>query len=257
MNNQPYKKPNTSWENSAQKYHQIVGEEGHYYHKAVVIPKSLDLLKLSKDASVLDLGCGQGVFSRVIPKGAYYYGVDISKSLINTAKQLKASTDMQFNVQDITKEFTLPKTDFSHCLIILALQNVEEINVVMANAARHLESGGKFLIVLNHPAYRIPRQSSWGIDEQSKLQYRKVNKYMSPMKIPIDMAPGAKDRKTLTWSFHFPLSTYSDCLAKSGFYMERIEEWVSDKQSAGKHAKMENRARDEFPMFMAILAAKR
>ena len=34
------------------------------------------------------------------------------------------------------------------------------------------------------------------------------------------------------------------------------EEWISDKRSMGKRAGMENRAREEFPLFLAILAKK-
>jgi len=44
------------------------------------------------------------------------------------------------------------------------------------------------VIVLNHPCFRIPRQSGWGIDEKNKLQFRKVIKYMSPMEIPLFLA---------------------------------------------------------------------
>jgi hypothetical protein len=46
-------------------------------------------------------------------------------------------------------------------------------------------------------------------------------------------------------------------LFENGFAIEKIEEWTSEKQSEGKMARAENRARDEFPMFMAILAVKK
>jgi len=59
-----------------------------------------------------------------------------------------------------------------------------------------------------------------------------------------------------TWSFHYPLSKYSHDLAKNGFVIELIDEWTSDKKSTGSKAKMEDRARREIPMFMAILAKK-
>jgi len=35
-----------------------------------------------------------------------------------------------------------------------------------------------------------------------------------------------------------------------------LEEWTSDKVSAGKSARAENRARSEFPLFLAIKAVK-
>jgi len=33
--------------------------------------------------------------------------------------------------------------------------------------------------------------------------------------------------------------------------------WISEKKSEGKAVKMENRAREEFPMFMTTLAIKK
>jgi hypothetical protein len=33
-----------------------------------------------------------------------------------------------------------------------------------------------------------------------------------------------------------------------------MEEWISDKQSSGKFAKMENRSREEIPLFLLLQA---
>jgi hypothetical protein len=38
--------------------------------------------------------------------------------------------------------------------------------------------------------------------------------------------------------------------------VELIEEWYSDKTSEGSQAKRENRARTEFPLFLAISSFK-
>jgi len=35
-----------------------------------------------------------------------------------------------------------------------------------------------------------------------------------------------------------------------------MEEWISDKKSTGAKARMENRSREEFPLFLALLAQK-
>jgi hypothetical protein len=109
---------------------------------------------------------------------------------------------------------------------------------------------------MNHPCFRVPRQSSWGVDEQKKLQYRRIDRYMEPLKIPIQTHPGQGDKSPQTWSFHHPLSTYVEGLSKSGFVIEKIEEWLSDKLSTGGKAKMENRSRLEFPLFLTIYAVR-
>lgn len=245
----------TSWQGVAKWYHQKVSSGGSYFHEQVVLPGALKLLNLKAGDSLLDLACGDGVLARSLPKGVEYIGVDLATSLVEAAKRTNNSPKATFQVADISQPFNLAHQNFSHAAIILALQNVENVAGVFANAAKYLRPGGKFLIVLNHPYFRIPRFTGWGIDEQKKLQYRRIDRYITPQKIPINMTPGQEQTK-LTWSFHYPLATYSQLLAQQGFKIELIEEWLSDKQSQGKAAKMENLARSEFPMFMALLAVK-
>lgn len=245
---------NTSWQQVSGWYNNLVRDEGHYYHK-LIIPECLKLLKLDKNSSVLDLACGQGVLARHLPSGIYYTGIDSSESLIKSALIQDKNKLHHYAVGDLTKPVPLEKNNYTHAAIILALQNIADPLKVLQTAALHLKVNGKMIIILNHPCFRIPRQSSWGIDESNKMQYRKINRYMTPLKIPITMHPG-KQKSPVTWSFHFPLSVYSDYLSLSGFVIERLEEWTSDKLSVGKAARMENRARSEFPLFLAILARK-
>jgi ubiquinone/menaquinone biosynthesis C-methylase UbiE len=190
------------------------------------------------------------VLARSIPPGTRYVGVDIAPSLVRSAK-LKSKHP--FYVSDITKPLTLKEAPFSHAAMLLAAQNLEHVEGAFTNGASNLKPHGKFIIVMNHPCFRIPRQSSWGVDEPKKLQYRRVDLYMSPLKIPIQTNPGQQDKSATTWSFHHPLSYYFQKLAQAGFIIETVEEWVSDKKSTGSKAAMENRSRKEFPLFLAIL----
>jgi len=79
---------------------------------------------------------------------------------------------------------------------------------------------------------------------------------MSPMKIPILAHPSQKEQSTNTWSYHTSLKDYSMMLKEAGFAIDLIDEWCSDKTSTGSKARMENRSREEFPLFMAIIAKK-
>jgi len=255
-------KEDTSWQQSERWYDSIVGRDGHYYHQNVVLPGVIRLLNLQSTHSLLDLACGQGVLARHIPSSVCYVGIDAAKSLISKAKSYSSDKkNHTFILSDITKPLNLPKeTLFSHAAIVLALQNIQAIDKVLIHASKHLENGAKLVVVLNHPCFRIPRQSSWGFDEHSKTQYRKVCSYMSPQKIPIATHPGkqteAKQTETL-FSFHEPLSALTKHLFNAGFVIELIEEWCSDKTSTGKAKSWENRARKEFPLFMAICACKK
>ena len=252
----------TSWQNVHRWYDDLVGEGGHYYHEKIIFPNTLRLLGLKKESRLLDLACGQGVLSRQIPPDVDYVGVDLAANLIQAAKSYaKADSKRKFFIGDITQSLPIPKEPlFSHATCILAIQNIAQPAEVFKQARQHLlPKGGKLLLCLNHPSFRIPRQSAWGFDEATKIQYRRENGYMSAQKIPIEAHPGTGKGKveretTTTWSFHFPLSAYSLWLKQNGFTIELIEEWCSDKVSTGGAAKWENRARQEFPLFLTILA---
>lgn len=246
----------TSWQPVAGWYNKQVGKEGHYYHEHVVLPGVVRLLSVTPTSRVLDLGCGNGVLATHLSKVAEFVGVDSSPQLIEYAQKQSCQLLANWLIQDAARP--LPQFaahHFTHVAIILALQNMKEPEQVITNAADCLDANGKLVIVLNHPSFRIPRQSGWGIDEKNKQQYRWVNRYLSPLEVPIDMHPG-RTSGAVTWSFHRPLQEYVQMLTSSGFVITHLEEWSSDKESVGTAARMENRARSEFPLFMAIVAEK-
>ncbi len=244
------KKDTTSWEGVKNWYDGLVGENGHYFHQKIILPGVKRLLNLQSNSSLLDLGCGQGILSRVIPKEVDYLGIDISPSLIQEAKKYRPDN---FFVGDISHMPPLSKQDFTHSCFILSLQNMKDPQKAIAFAANHLGDRSHILLILNHPCFRIPRQTSWG--EEGGL-YRKVNRYMSPLQIPIRERPG-REKSAITYSFHHCLSDISSWLFTNGFVITQLEEWCSDKTSTGKRAKMENFVRKEFPLFLAIGGKKK
>jgi len=257
-----FTKKNTSWQKVAPWYNKLTkGGEGHYFHQRLIIPNVIRLLKLQSGSNLLDLACGNGVLAKALPKQVKYLGVDLSEDLIKTAQKEDKNYQHRYLVGDVTAPLTIPnnftpiKSGFTHAAIILALQNLQRPEGMIKNVSEHLVSGGKFIMVLNHPAFRIPRQTSWGIDEEKKTQYRRIDRYMSPLTIPINTNPSDRNSER-TWSYHFPLSSYSKMLHDSGFMIDIIEEWTSDKDSEGRASKMENRSRSEIPLFMAIVAKK-
>jgi ubiquinone/menaquinone biosynthesis C-methylase UbiE len=249
------------WQNVAPWYSKITEQgQGHYYHKHVIIPGVLRLLDLNHKSQIinhklLDLACGNGVLAQNLPKSVEYTGVDMAESLLREARFEDKNNSHKFMYGDVGKPLTIP-VHFTHSTIILALQNISSPQGAISNASRHMVNGGKLVIVLNHPMFRIPRQTAWGFDSGKKLQYRRIDSYMNHLAIPINMNPSDK-KSEVTMSYHDPLATYSRMLKEAGFLIESIEEWTSDKESVGRAGKMENRARAEIPLFMAISAVKK
>jgi SAM-dependent methyltransferase len=236
----------TSWETSSRWYDDIVGDQGHYYHQEIILPGVIRLLNLKAGDHLLDVGCGQGVMARALPRGVKYTGVDASATLIKQAKQ--KSPKERFIIADATKPYSLEEKA-THALCILSLQNMSDPAAALREIGKHVK--GKILLILNHPCFRIPRQSSWGVDEAKKMQYRRVDRYMTPLEVPIHTHPGT-GKETTTYSFHFPFSYWFTSCHQAGFSILEAEEWCSNKESTGGRAKMENRARKEFPLFLAL-----
>jgi ubiquinone/menaquinone biosynthesis C-methylase UbiE len=254
MKNNKNKKDSTSWEPVEKWYKSLVEDEGHYFHRQIILPGVMRLME--KPLSVLDIACGSGVLAPQLPSAIPYVGIDISASFIKAAKQNDKNKHHEYLIGDVTKPIKLDKQNFTHATLILAAQNLDEPKLAFQNVFKHLVKGGKFIIILNHPCFRIPRQSSWGVDSTKMIQYRRIDLYQSSMKIPIHAHPSKGDNSPSTLSFHYPLSSFVSWLFESGFTIELMEEWCSDKESIGKNAKMENRSRKEIPLFLAIRAIK-
>lgn len=261
----------TSWDNVADWYDDMLEQNPDSFQKNVLMPNLIRIVDPKKGMTILDLACGQGYFSRAFHQnGAKVIGYDISKELIDLALEQEKkrvsvqgrTSDMEDRIQfHVTPADSLPflqNDTIDVVTIILALQNIENIQGVFAESSRVLKKSGRLVIVINHPAFRIPRRSGWGWDGE-KIMYRRLDAYMSDDQIKIDMTPGEKiaAKKKFTISFHRPLQSYFKALNKSGFAVARLEEWISHKKSqAGPRAVEEDRMRKEIPMFLCLEAKK-
>lgn len=141
--------------------------------------------------------------------------------------------------------------------MVLALQNVGSMDAAYAEARRVLVPNGRMVLVINHPAFRVLKHSSWGYDETTRTQYRRVERYLSAKKISVDMHPGKKNGAK-TVSYHYSLQDIAKSLHKNGFVISRIEEWISHRVSgSGPRKEAEDTARKEIPLFMMLEVLKR
>lgn len=223
-----YHSKNTSW-----------GSVIPWYNKAVE-NSILRLLALTPDSYLLDVGCGNGALAKAIPKNIKCLGIDASNALINSAKSQDSNPKHQYIVADAQK-FVASET-FTHAAMILSLQNMKNPDLVIKNISQMQTPNSYLLIVLNHPMFRIPRQSSWLPDG------RKVNRYITPLEIPITAHPGEPNSE-ITWSFHHNLADYSKYAYEAGYVIDLIEEWVTDRAV--------EKVQKEFPLFMAIRLVRR
>jgi ubiquinone/menaquinone biosynthesis C-methylase UbiE len=255
----PPKKPaktSTSWGNVADWYDNLLTYDEDSYQAKVILPNLLRRLA-PKNKKILDLACGQGYFTREwVKAGGDVIASDIAAPLIKIAEKQQPQPKKYYvsSAEDIS--FVQSGT-LDAVTIVLALQNIEKLAEVCREVSRALKPKGTFYIILNHPAFRIPKHSSWGWDETQGKQYRRIDSYMSESRTEIDMNPGKEKSKEFTVSFHRPLQVYVKALSKSGLAVTHLEEWISHKESnLGGRGAEENRIRKEIPMFLLIEASK-
>lgn len=246
----------------AEWYDGLVGEHGSEYHREVVLPRTIKLLAAKPGDRVLDVACGQGVLCRLLAAGGIdTTGIDGARELIRRAVELNASLPTTvprptYLVGDARTLPALPDGSFHAAACVLAIQNMHPIAPVFESVARLLSPGGRFVLVMMHPCFRGPKETAWGWDDENKVQYRRVDRYLLPRKAPIYAHPGKKDG-TYTWSFHKPLEDYVKALVRAGLLIDALEEWPSHKKSdSGPRAKAENTAREEIPMFVGLRTTK-
>ena len=246
----------TDWGGVAEWYDRFVGDAGSEYHQHVVIPGTLRLLAPKPGESVIDVASGQGVLSRALhERRVEATGVDAARDLIRAARE-RGPAEIHYHVGDARDLSAFPADRFDAAACVLAIQNIHPIQPVFTGVARLLKPMGRFVLVMMHPAFRGPKETSWGWDDDQKVQYRRVYRYLIPRKTPITTHPG-KSPDVYTWTFHKPIEQYVRALRNAGLLIDALEEWPSHKTSTrGPRAHAENEARKEIPMFLTIRAVK-
>lgn len=248
----------TSWEPIATWYKRWVGPQGSEYHQKLAIPAAMELLDLKPGETLLDIGCGNGVLARHVPPAIRYIGVDASPRLIAYARSVHraAGLFLQGDARRLESVPGLAPGIADAAVFLLSIQDMGPLDQVLESAGWAVHERGRIVILMFHPCFRVPRQSGWGWDQKRKLQYRRVDSYLSPMVVPV--RPVAKGRAEAIRSFHQPIQAYVNGLAARGFRVDRLVEIPSYPgiQRTGPNAKAENRASSEIPVFLGLRAAR-
>ena len=244
-----------SWDAVAEWYAGWSGAKGSRHHKEVAIPALCHLLEPIRGEKVVDIGCGAGALaSSVTAMGAAYVGVDLSSKLIALARSHHKSS--QFYIGDATRLQTVsglrPK-HFDAAAFLLSLQDINPLDDAITSAAWALKPRGRLGVMMIHPCFRVPRQSGWGWDEGRQLRYRRVDRYLTHLDVPMQEYSGKE--KGVTRSYHRPLQDYFKALSKAGFVVERLCELSAPLPPGPTHEKRADRiAREDIPMFLGLRA---
>lgn len=237
------------WDAVAAWYDGWMGKGGSQHHRQLAVPAVINLLELQPGETVLDIGAGQGVLAPYVAQaGGKYTGVDVSPRLLDLARQHHGKHGRFLKADAIQLEAhpDLAAGSFDAVVFLLSLQDINPLPDALFAASAMLRSGGRAVLLMTHPCFRIPRQSGWGYDENRKLTFRRIDRYLTPLPVPMKPYPGSSG---VTTSFHRPLSDYVNGLAAAGLLLDRMDEIPSYKaQDKPEEA--------EIPLFIGLRAWK-
>ena len=97
--------------------------------------KLYDFFQANNINTVWDIGCAAGDFAWYGPKGIQYYCTDVSADLIDIAKKTRASSNIEYSVQDLLSA-DLPSKHFDAACILGVLTAFNDPELVLKKVAQ-------------------------------------------------------------------------------------------------------------------------
>lgn len=175
------------------------------------LPRFLELLP-PPGRRTLDLGCGEGRLGAELRRlGHQVHGVDSSPAMVKAASELVEAT--------VTDATALPFEDGAFDLVaaFMSLQDMDDLDGTVREAARVLEPGGYFCFNILHP---MASAGSWETPELESAFT--LGSYFEPQRRDDTVE---RDGHRIVFSYiHRPLEAYARALEMAGFLIEALRE---------------------------------
>ncbi|MEM8774588.1 MAG: methyltransferase domain-containing protein [Pseudomonadota bacterium] len=131
------------WDRSAGAWLQQVGDEGDFSRKHVLDAPMLERVRASGAKRVLDVGCGEGRFCRMMTDlGLKATGIDPTKQLLEVAKAQGGSEYYNSSAE----ELPFWDGDFDLVVFYLSLIDIDGLSAAIREASRVLKTDGRILV---------------------------------------------------------------------------------------------------------------
>ena len=238
------------WDTAAEGWVDFVRTGKDYYRDGLNNPATFKLIGSVKGKKVLDLACGEGYNTRILArKGAKVIGVDRSKKLIDLARieERRDRLDIHYFRMDASCLKGVSDNYFDIITCFMALHDIEDYEGAVAEAARILKRGGRFVFSIPHPCF-----------EKLVVNGVRINaaeRYYEKIEYPIEWNMERLRKQFKTVSFHRTLSEYSLALAKSGLFISRLVEPRPTLEAVRKNPSLRDElARPQSIVFESIKA---
>lgn len=144
-------------------YAEIVRHRGLIHLQ--VIPQIMGFIGDISGQQVIDVACGEGVFSRELAaKGAHVTGVDLSRRLLAIAESTSHALKPTYIHDDARSLSAFPDQVFDGATCIMAIMDFDDIDALFASVRRVTRHSAWFVAVITHPCFESPRAYSEMVD---------------------------------------------------------------------------------------------
>ena len=205
----------------------------------------LDALGNVGGKSAIDIGCGEGRFSRLLSKlGASVTGVDLTEALIARARAM--STGEAYILGDAEDLNEVESDSFDLAVSYIVLVDLLDYCSAIGGAYRVLRPGGRFVVCNIHPM-RSSLPAGWIKQADRKLFY------------PVDDYTDEGPREWTWWgrrfvNMHRTLSSHIAAFLDAGFTLRALHEPTPSEEQLAAHPNFD----DEFrcPNFIIYVLDK-
>jgi SAM-dependent methyltransferase len=173
---------------------------------------------LTGRARILDVGAGEGQVARHLAlAGAWVVGVDPIRAQLEVAG-VRAGGPRYLQAR--AERLPLADASLDGAVACLVFEHIDDLDGALAEVARVLVPGGRFLLLLNHPLFQTPG-SGW-IDDQiiePPEQYWRIGPYLPEAATVEEVQKGVFVRFV-----HRPLSRYLNTAIRVGLQLEQMIE---------------------------------
>jgi len=216
-----------AWNVGARAWNEFVESGADYYRHAVHGPALIAMCEPVAGLDVLDLGCGQGYFSRELAKrGARVVGIDLAEEQLAFARMYEEREPLgiEYRVMGATEVAThWPEGHFALITVCMALQDMADPGAVLQCAFTMLRDGGRMAFSVPHPCTDTPVRE-WVLDESGKETVLKIGRYF-------ESGPAVCHWRMRRLEYHWDtpywrrtLSEWSELTTTAGFLIRRIGE---------------------------------
>lgn len=228
----------TIWEQNAKHWDEYMGNDSNRFHQELIRPYTVKLLKVKDKQTILDIGCGNGNFSRRLAElGAHVVAFDYSEQMVECAKNRseKYLNQIDYRVVDATNYdelFSLGNKKYDSVVANMALMDIDDISPLVNSLHKLLKTNGTFVFSITHPCFQTPglRKINETEDINGEIIIKnsiQISKYLRPDPYK---AIGIKGQANPHFMFHRPLSYYMNLFFEASFILDGLEEPSFQKQ---------------------------